>query len=115
VDIPVDYFLVSGIGLTVFQVIFISIGLLCGIILSDTAATGVGIALNVMLFFTDIISKIKDSVEFIKYYTPVYYLDLSHIVKNASLKTPEIYVLIFVSLAIFAVGAFSFNRKNIDV
>jgi ABC-2 type transport system permease protein len=74
-------------------------------------AVGIGIAFG--LYFLNIISKLTDELEFLRYFTPFAYTDGGYIVKNSSLEFLLIAIGAVISALCIAAAYYKYSNKDI--
>ncbi len=89
--------------------------MILGIILEEGTALGVGISLIILTFILNIVSILSDKAEFVKYFTPYFYLDISPAIRDEEINSGYLILIMFVSLIIILAGSRIFKSKDIDI
>ena len=76
-------------------------------------AIAMGIGLSFALYFLNIISKLTDELEFLRYLTPFAYTDGGYIVENNSLEYPLVLIGIAVTAFGIAAAYVKYSKKDI--
>jgi ABC-2 type transport system permease protein len=97
------------------ELIFLGLGQLISMYLSDTQAILAGVGLVFVSWIIDILGNITGIPEFVKYITPLYYIDSTYLHDNHELKLTHVLVLASVALVIMLITAWRFNRRDIEV
>jgi ABC-2 type transport system permease protein len=114
VEVPYQYFTSLYVVLSVYSLFFLTLGKLLGILLSENRALGLSVLTALVAFFVNAIQSIGGVPDFLKYLTPYYYLGLRQLVAEMTVKTPEVFTLLVVSLVLVISGCIYFRQKNID-
>ncbi|PLV56387.1 ABC transporter permease [Thermotoga sp. SG1] len=111
--IEMDKFIVFALSQTVLHITLMNISFLVGTLRSDSALS-FGLGTTFVLYVLNMISKLTDSAEFLKYFTPFSYTDPSNIIRHGF---PEYSGLFFVlvNASLLIVSIVSFSRKDILV
>ncbi|MCD6551184.1 ABC transporter permease subunit [Thermotoga sp.] len=109
--IELDRFLVFSFSQIVLHITLMNISFFVGTLKSDNALS-LGLGMVFVLYILNMISKLADSAEFLKYFTPFSYADPSFVVKHG---LPEFFALYFivVNLVFAILSPFVFSRKDI--
>ncbi|ACM23713.1 MULTISPECIES: ABC transporter permease subunit [Thermotoga] len=111
--VEIGRFTVFALSQTILHITLMNISFLVGALRSDNALS-LGLGTTFVLYVLNMISKLTDSAEFLKYFTPFSYADPSKIIRYGF---PEysglFFALVNVSLLIITVAFFS--RKDILV
>lgn len=97
-------------------VMHIQIALLCFAISAFTKKNqfGIGLGLAMVLYMLDIISRITDKVDFLKFFTPFYYANSSDIMSNQGIKEPMLLCIgIVISVFCAALAYMIYTKKDI--
>jgi ABC-2 type transport system permease protein len=114
-NINIQFFAASFVGAMVVQLVFSAIGLLIGVLKSESAALFSVLGLTIGGFIIDTIARVDGGPEVLKYFTPYYYLDLENISISDSLRPERILALIVFILIVGVLSYRIFKRKEIQI
>jgi ABC-2 type transport system permease protein len=114
-NLSIQFFAASFVGAFVVQLVFSSIGLLIGVIKSESAALFSVLGLTIGGFIIDTIARIDGGPEFLKYFTPYYYLDLENISVADALRPERMIALLVFTIVVAVISYRIFKRKEIQI
>jgi len=111
--VEINKFTVFALSQTILHITLMNISFLIGTLRSDNALS-LGLGTTFVLYVLNMISKLTDPAEFLKYFTPFSYADPSNIIKHGF---PDYSGLFFalVNVSLLIVSVVSFSRKDILV
>ncbi|MCA9381310.1 ABC transporter permease subunit [Candidatus Dojkabacteria bacterium] len=112
-DAPVKYLAYSFVVLMLMFTLYYALGILLGVI-KDGGTIAIGAIVIIVTFMFNIMSKISDSADFLKYLTPYHYLDLGPVVSGQSIAIENIFFILIIALGLFVLGFRVFTNRDID-
>lgn len=97
------------------ELAFAALGILVSITSNTTLAIGVGALAAVGGLFINGLAAIEGTPDNLKYLSPNHYLSLQHIAENIEVKFPEMWMFIAVTSLFLLMGAWWFQRRDINV
>lgn len=80
---PVQEMIILSVGLLLFMLFFLSIGIVLGhFIIKPARRLPIGLGIVFVMFFTAILSNINDKMDPLKYITPYRWFEAMHLVRN---------------------------------
>ena len=101
--------------LWLLQLIFLGVGQLLSTVMSDTQAIMTGVGLVFVSWIIDILGNISGVPDFVKYLTPLHYIDSAYLHTNHALQVSDVVVLALTAIVIMLITAWRFNRRDIEV
>jgi ABC-2 type transport system permease protein len=114
-SINLQFFASAFIGALVVQLVFSSLGLLIGVLRNESVALFAVLGLTIGGFIVDTLARVDGGPEFLKYFTPYYYLDLENISVADALRPERILALIVFILLVAFISYRIFKRKEIQI
>lgn len=114
-SINLQFFGSAFTGALAVQLVFSSIGLLIGVLRSESTALFAVLGLTIGGFIIDTIARVDGGPEFLKYFTPYYYLDLENISVADALRPERILALVIFILVVTFIAYRIFKRKEIQI
>lgn len=112
-DISPSFFLLLGVGLSVFYLFIIAIGNLGAVIWDEDKGRNLAIFVVILNFVMNIIRAFEDAPSFVKYFTSYHYFNPDDLIKSGSLDI-KILVLFVGFVLLSVVGAWKFVKRDIQ-
>lgn len=114
VSISATYLINAFIVVMLYSSLYYSLGLLLGIIREGGGALAIGVVVVISTFMFNIVSKLSDDAEFLRYFTPYNYLDLKVSISGEYIPLQNYLLIILVTTILFVLGYYVFKNKDID-
>jgi ABC-2 type transport system permease protein len=111
---PNEYIFFAFLVVTIYQLLYFSLGLLLGIVIEEGPGLGIGIMTVVLTFVINIISNLSKDFDFLRFVTPYFYLDLSPLISGGSLDNYRLVFMAMFIIIFLLLGSVLFDRRDID-
>lgn len=114
-EIPVNYLIAIYTGAFLTSVLFANLGGLVGVILEESKALSVSIGIVLISFVLNFIGNFPDASDIFNKISIHHYFDILYVSQNDSIRTPEIFLIVILSVVFLLLGLYTFKNKNIDI
>jgi ABC-2 type transport system permease protein len=105
---------ITMLALFILQLFFLSLGVMLGAVLKNTKlATSISGACILGFFLVSVAVDLYDKLEFLKIFTPFKYFEGSTLMLDEQLSFTSAVILLIVSMVLFTLTFFAFNKRDL--